>query len=312
MFEYSPKNPCRTVHWVWDRAKNIRSGGPAFHRKLDGKWVAAAVKLQTALDQSRSMQDRYLASLAQGGPFFAQCLWDKEQHPQRWELEARILAGQPDDEIAQRLGTDADVIEAYEAIFFNVRPKLNNRGYVLHQAIGPAVARGLKDREVDAMWKLMGYLGGARVLDHLIGFVGNCPHPTNDAGVLDFFHRDHRQVLQMRSAVLARTAQINFMAPFELMDRYHKLLEMEQNAGNAGQSQASIMQNLEALFDVVGSKFRIAEAADSDPKTSGVGMSAKERIEFTTENKVPAGVQEDLQSLMPALSRFRNDHVARN
>lgn len=313
MFEFSPKNPCRSVRWVWDRARNIREGGPPFSKKLDGKWVAAAVKLQKALQSVRTTWDKYLISAEQGGPFFAQHLWDTEKDsPQRWEIEARLLAGQDDASIAERVGTDPDVIAAYEAFFFNVRPKLSNRAYVLHQAIGPAVARGLRDRDVDALWKLFGYLGGPLVLDRLIGYAGSCPHPTNEAGVLDFFDRDQRSVLQMRSAVVVRTAPMNFMAPFELVDRYHKLLEMEQNAGNAGQSQTSIMQNLEALFDTIGSTFRISNKTDSAPELSGVGMSAKERIEFVTKHEVPAGVQDDLQSLNPALARFRNTHVERN
>src|SRR4051794_34291513 len=40
--------------------------------------------------------------------------------PKRWEVEARILAGQSDEEVALSTGTPGGIVCAYEAHFFNV------------------------------------------------------------------------------------------------------------------------------------------------------------------------------------------------
>jgi hypothetical protein len=46
--------------------------------------------------------------------------------PTRWSIEARILAREDDQKIAGSMGIDASVIEAYEAVFFDVRERLDD------------------------------------------------------------------------------------------------------------------------------------------------------------------------------------------
>ena len=62
------------------------------------------------------------------GPYFADRIAVGLDGDQRMRLcvEARILARQTDEEIAARLGTTALAIHWFEAIFFNVRPRLDS------------------------------------------------------------------------------------------------------------------------------------------------------------------------------------------
>src|ERR1700677_3869694 len=54
-------------------------------------------------------------------------------------IEARILAGQSDEDIAQELGTMPEVPEWYEALFFNVRDRLGNLDWIMDAVLYPAL-----------------------------------------------------------------------------------------------------------------------------------------------------------------------------
>jgi hypothetical protein len=62
---------------------------------------------------------------------------DSERH--RYELEARLLARQSNEEIAHELSGLAGMVEWYEQLFFNVRDRIDNRGYIVNKVICPSV-----------------------------------------------------------------------------------------------------------------------------------------------------------------------------
>jgi hypothetical protein len=86
----------------------------------------------------------------------------------RWQLEARILAGQTDAEIANRLGLAADTIAWYERLYFSVRDSLHAGDYVANQVIGTGIHAGFVDDEVGPFWMAIGYFGGPVVLESFI------------------------------------------------------------------------------------------------------------------------------------------------
>ena len=54
----------------------------------------------------------------------------------RLEVEARLLARQPAEAIADRTGLTAAAVEAYAALFYAVADRLVHRGYIVHCVIG--------------------------------------------------------------------------------------------------------------------------------------------------------------------------------
>jgi len=56
--------------------------------------------------------------------------------PLRLEVEARLLARQPADAVADRTGLTAAAVEAYAALFYAVTDSLTHRGYVTHCVVG--------------------------------------------------------------------------------------------------------------------------------------------------------------------------------
>ena len=87
----------------------------------------------------------------------------------RVAVEARLLAGEPIEAVARRSGVPVEAVEVYERLFFNVTDRLENTSYILFCAIGPATYEGFDLDDPGPVLKWFAYLGGARVLDFLLG-----------------------------------------------------------------------------------------------------------------------------------------------
>src|ERR1700733_7068434 len=115
MIEFMTQNPCRLPDWRWLRAQDIAHGGPPATVRRDGTTSATlihrAVRFYKSL-QSCDSEERQI-KLAEQTPivFWAHYLYDQLHNPMRWSIEARILAGETDREIATRIGCSEEIIQ---------------------------------------------------------------------------------------------------------------------------------------------------------------------------------------------------------
>ena len=72
--------------------------------------------------------------------------------PLRWELEARILAGQSDDDISASMAVPPAVVAAFERSFFNVRDRLAAFDLILFHVIGYRPVLGFEEQR--SAWPL--------------------------------------------------------------------------------------------------------------------------------------------------------------
>jgi hypothetical protein len=119
----------------------------------------------------------------------------------RWEVEARVLAGQPAAEIARAVGRPAAVIRLYEDWFFGVRDRLAARSYVLHVVIRWFAVDTAPTTE--QIWKFFAFRGGTLVLDAVIRETSDPRPPAGPAGGDQF--RTAIDRLLVRAAVLVHT-----------------------------------------------------------------------------------------------------------
>jgi hypothetical protein len=80
------------------------------------------------------------------------------------ELEAWILTGEPPAAVAELSGFEVPVIEAYEACFFDVRPKLDAQSYIVQSVIGPGMYLGFRLDDMAPIWKMIAYFRGRYML----------------------------------------------------------------------------------------------------------------------------------------------------
>jgi hypothetical protein len=185
--------------------------------------------------------------------FWAHDLWytlGDGSNPMRSEVEARLLADDNPVNIARRVATEVEVIEAYERLFFNVNERLVNRGYLMHCVLGPSIHLGFQASEYDLVWKLFALLGGPLAVDLMIDQSIGHARPER-AGDLKYFVADVAQNDLRRVAMLAlKTLRINNFNAVEIIDRFLKLVELERSGGGGagGVATEALKQNVHTML----------------------------------------------------------------
>jgi hypothetical protein len=160
------KVPC----WRWQRAGYLLDHGRQPLQDLDDAVTEEAWRFRRALTCCRTDADREQLALEFPGLVEAHSVYTGELL-KRWELEARLLGGDPDVTVAARCGVSVQGVEAYHNTFYEARPHLKADGYVVNVLIGPKVYGGLTIKDHEQLLKLFGYgLGGPGVdayLDYL-------------------------------------------------------------------------------------------------------------------------------------------------
>jgi hypothetical protein len=162
-------------------------------------------------------------------------------------IEARILAGQSDEDIAAELGTIPEVAEWYEALFFNVRDRLANHDWIVEEVLYPAMNRSLqasmareakpKDQRQtplaqpfhDATLKLFAYFGGPFVLDQVIAGFRRGQRAGSADEVAGYFDGHYRNEIRHRSAMAATIFEVNQDNVMELFNVHGRLMEIEKS-----------------------------------------------------------------------------------
>lgn len=152
--------------WRWCMAERIAAGEMPYHRGLDDALRAAV------LFRRRERGDTSPGRRRRQGPSDAAIGEALELHTAgglaEWELRARLLSGQDDQQIAERCGLTPETVGWYFKLFFDVRDKLQAPGYIMSHVIGYGPWSGFPNDQVGRFWGWMGWAGGPQVLDVLI------------------------------------------------------------------------------------------------------------------------------------------------
>jgi hypothetical protein len=278
MIEYSPKNPYRVVTWRWERAGNIIAGGPGLSRKRDDAAVHKALKFRRELKAATSGIEHYLLAEKYPDIYWAYRFYANRQTDvlkiSPYLIEARLLADQPYDEIADSVGTDAEVVKAYAETFFDIRSRLTSPDYIVREVFGQAVERGLKLRDYDLLWKMVAYRCGPHVLDYFVQpLVGNRPDSAD--GVQATVREITRVALDRNAALASVTIRpSDNMTAIQIIAEYREMLALEQSAGAAGAIKDTLMQNIDGMLAAV--PFSVGSTT---PDASAVGLDAYDSLD---------------------------------
>lgn len=301
MFHELRDSPRRAPNWRWLRAVQIDGGGARASRAVDGPegftWIRRASRLKRRFEQANNRPDMLYRLLQQDRiMFWAHSLWLEDKAPTRWAIEARILAGESDKEIADRMGVDEEIIQAYEAVFFNVRGMLGNRDYIVNVVMADAVTRGLTERQYDLLWKLFGYHGGTYVLDAVISKFSPMEKPTRADGVGAFFQEFAVNTVKSKAAIATLTIPINTHTQIALIESFVKYVEIEKNSENAGKAHSTIVENIGAMMAAL--PFKVGTKLDSvDAKMLPYDDSAAELTSAELMTVAAGGKLNDQQDI---------------
>jgi hypothetical protein len=262
-------SPRRAPNWRWLRAIEIDSGGFRASRTIDGpdgfKWIRRAVTLKRHFERANNRPQSLYAILHRDPDlYWAHTIWSEDKTPTRWGIEARVLAGQTDEEIAQRVGTKTEVIAAYINTFFDVREKLDNMDYVQNVIMAEAVTRGLQERHYDLLWKLLGFRGGTHVIDAVINKFGAIPRPEGPDGVSSYFQDMAVSCMKYKAALASLSVPVNTHTQLPLIDSFVKYVEIERNTDNASKAHTTIVENIGAMLSSL--PFGVGTKLDSEAR----------------------------------------------
>lgn len=166
--EYEPafttNTPMLPPHWRWLRSEGIIDGlehNPT--KKWDGNEgagvVRKAVKFRKlyVLAKTKQQQTRLSENETMRDIFWAHHIWYRRSRDMRPIIQSLILADCPTEEIADSTGYTFETIQAYEALFFNVRHRLLEEPYIAFCVIGLHTNFKLGDNNTDVSWQLFGY-----------------------------------------------------------------------------------------------------------------------------------------------------------
>jgi len=82
----------------------------------------------------------------------------------RFETDARLLAGQSIEEVGREVGERPSTINIYEKVFFHHRDRIDDINWVLTYLIGLGKVAAKGPEQLGVIWRLMGYFGALNIL----------------------------------------------------------------------------------------------------------------------------------------------------
>ena len=183
----------------------------------------------------------------------------------RGTLEAWLLTGLPSTEIAAECDVTAAVVEAYHALFFDVREKRAAPAWVVCNALGTADLSAVGEGDVDVILKRFALVGGRFVLELVLdAYRHGCAAPADlsAAAVGD--------LVRLRGRLMGRALVLAWVLPPGQLGRVAALVRLggELDALIAARSAGAADPG--GVAGVCGAEFGLAAEAAS----TGVGFVA--------------------------------------
>lgn len=218
---------------------------PPDWRALDAARLAVGEKTKWAEEDDASVQeyadflrrtavgqsDRQLVDDAEQSAMAIAHELYREHGLRRAEIEARLVAGQSDEDIAGKCHLPPEVVAAYETLFCAVRDCLNAHDYLVLHLVGFGPQGGSQEQAVGRFWAAIAIGGDPLVLDKVIEVFHTARLPGQSAG-LGVYLRPDADVPRSLQAVVASTVLPSTASVDKALERSHQLL-LEANAAVA-------------------------------------------------------------------------------
>lgn len=281
--EFQRFNVFRRPEWRFERVLKMcdRYPSPGRSTSRDDAFVKTARNFVLRW-RARDEEERMELWEETPGLFYAYQIYERaEEHPEpSLFLQARLLARQDHQEIAECLSTMPDTVEWYEKLFFNVTDRLDNRDWVTKHVLLPAILRQhgvspVLDNDsdddsdenddidlpftskpvakpfLDASLKLFAYFGGKHLVDVMItGFQSGKPLNSQE-DMAGWFDSHWKMAIRRRSHQASLNFEINKFNVMELFAIHTRLMEIEKSEESQDQQRSTVERHVKALIDEI-------------------------------------------------------------
>lgn len=166
-------------------------------------------------------------------------------------MQARIISGQSNEEIAKEVGTHPGVVEWYSKLFFDVRDRLNQKDWIISRVLVPALVRSPvadEDAEgpispvetfsknfLDGSLKYFGYFGGGEVINTILG---GQRREVSENATDEFLDTFFRRQLKVKTIQAISRLPVNRYNINTLLETYMELIKLEKAAGGTADESA--------------------------------------------------------------------------
>jgi hypothetical protein len=320
---YSPYRPTR---WRYDRVMELVESPDRRTRNpipnVDDEWTRQAFVFMKKWDKYSELDtDEEVESkrrglvnnnlpLYQAYEFFLKPDGDKL----KGEVEARILTGQDDLTIADKVSCFPESVEWYEKMFYNVRDRLKNTSYVVNNVIGPLVSAGFENATVELTAKFFGFIyQNVQLMEQiLLGINTTITPPANGQDTLSFFDSSIENTIQTLVMRTAHSMAPNKFDAKEMLIVWKDLMSLRREASGSDMSRTNIEENVSAfLSSITWSVGRQRqELLDSTPLAGYVGHTAEPRAMeqlALIAGETPSGIDNLRNLQLPPPRKKSND-----
>jgi hypothetical protein len=244
-------SPRRPVDWRWQMACRLAIKGLSL--RFQDWHLYWAVRFRWALlqwnDELFGHNSRAKAAAALDAAYD---FYHAGSNFARWELEARLLANEPPESIAQRFDLSPEAVQWYEALFFNVRECLRATGYITHEVIRLHDQWHGLPNDFERLWKVVGFWRGPQALDELIGGFA-APSPTADKGDFHKQLNDHfRTVVDCKALVAIEMLPLDDpKTAMQFLKVWARLQEIDSRCHRRGRADTNVnvTLNMQCFLD---------------------------------------------------------------
>lgn len=240
-------------------------------------------------------------------------------------VQARLLARQSSEEIAALTGLLPETVDWYEALFFGVRDRIDQRDWVTKQVLVPAAMRNMdvRDRGItlsrtdgaetpfalpfyDVTLKLFAYFGGAPLLDFMLTGFKHQQRVTDPRDVDGFLDSYLTSAVKRRAVMAAATFDVNQFNVMQLIELSARLMEIERNAelGSAAKTsiETHVLSMLNELPWIPGGATKTPLEGRLTPKR--VGEFDDGSVELRDSELLAVASHDDVPSALRGLEKF--------
>jgi hypothetical protein len=281
-FPLSPRlfartDPFRSPDWRWCAACSLHDRIRQRQRRIrksDPDWLAPLVGLAELVNPSGGRRRRR-TRLVTPELVAAHRLYETNSAI-RWELEARLLARQSDEEISAASGTPPAVVATFGRFFFDVRNRLAAADCILIKVIGHDPLRGFEETDLRGLWQYFAFMAGPKMLELVMAVTLDRPLPdwvVEEAP-------DPASIEQLRTSTkLAILATRRFSGdPRKLLTLRVQALELKRNSGTNVAQVLVTVAGLDGCFGLAGLTVAVESPnkATSRPSSDAAGPPERE------------------------------------
>lgn len=206
---YSKHDPLRTPTWRYDILRKLLDRNVKKVRRTSyDEYIFQAIKFLRKW-RELNKEDRITLFPLNEGLYYAHSLYEDTERDIKTAIEARLLCGQSDEQIAKRIDTLPSAIGWYEALYYNVRDRLQSRDWVFRIIDGPEGSRNIDEQDFSGCIKRAAYINGPAVLEELLAGADLAETNITEKELSGFWDRTIHRNMSRRIALASYRTEIN-------------------------------------------------------------------------------------------------------